>query len=200
MAPDDRRAALIAATIPLLRQHGLLVTTRQIAEAAGVAEGTIFGVFPDKPSLIRAAVHSALNPDPVVREIGVLDPVAGLRTRLTAAAEILQRRFTENFPLVALAGGSAKAYDDPAEVHRLLMESHRRLVAAVAALIEPDAARLRLQPPAAAQLLVTMMLATIRGGFAGGDPLDVAKLVTLLLDGLLVRPADAAMPEDRAAC
>ena len=42
------------ATLPLLRAHGLSITTRQIAEAAGVAEGTIFGVFPDKEALLQA--------------------------------------------------------------------------------------------------------------------------------------------------
>ena len=51
LAPDDRRAALIEATLPLLREHGTAVSTRQIADAAGVAEGTIFRVFPDKNSL-----------------------------------------------------------------------------------------------------------------------------------------------------
>ena len=56
MAPEDRRAALIAATVPLLHEHGLDVSTRKIAEAAGVAEGTIFGVFPDKHSLVVAAL------------------------------------------------------------------------------------------------------------------------------------------------
>jgi AcrR family transcriptional regulator len=35
MAPEDRRAALIAATVPLLHEHGLDVSTRKIAEAAG---------------------------------------------------------------------------------------------------------------------------------------------------------------------
>ena len=44
LAPEERRAALIAATIPLLHEHGLEVSTKQIAHAAGVAEGTIFGV------------------------------------------------------------------------------------------------------------------------------------------------------------
>src|SRR6516164_11766617 len=69
LPPDDRRAALIEATIPLLREHGLLVTTRQIADAAGVAEGTIFGVFNDKASLIRAAVIKTLDPGPAVAVI-----------------------------------------------------------------------------------------------------------------------------------
>ncbi|HBX79727.1 MAG TPA: TetR/AcrR family transcriptional regulator, partial [Propionibacteriaceae bacterium] len=45
LSPDDRRRALIAATRPLLAEFGPDVSTRRIAEAAGVAEGTIFRVF-----------------------------------------------------------------------------------------------------------------------------------------------------------
>jgi AcrR family transcriptional regulator len=47
MAPDDRRRAIVAAVVPLLLEHGDDVSTRQIADAAGIAEGTIFRVFPD---------------------------------------------------------------------------------------------------------------------------------------------------------
>ncbi len=45
---DERRAALIAATEPLLEQFGRDVSTRQIAEAACVAEGTIFAPSPPR--------------------------------------------------------------------------------------------------------------------------------------------------------
>ncbi|HEY1179141.1 MAG TPA: helix-turn-helix domain-containing protein, partial [Phytomonospora sp.] len=52
MSPDERRSELVDVTLRLLRVHGRAVTTRQIAEAAGVAEGTIFRVVDSKDELV----------------------------------------------------------------------------------------------------------------------------------------------------
>ena len=62
LSPDERRAALVDATVPLLLEHGRAVTTRQIAEAAGIAEGTIFRVFATKEELVDAALDAAFDP------------------------------------------------------------------------------------------------------------------------------------------
>src|SRR3954469_1366199 len=62
MSPDDRRKAIVTALVPLLVERGGEVTTREIAQAAGIAEGTIFRVFPDKKSLLLAAAEEAINP------------------------------------------------------------------------------------------------------------------------------------------
>ena len=62
LAPEDRRTAILTALIPLLVEKGGDVTTKEIAKAAGIAEGTIFRVFPDKATLLFAAAEEAINP------------------------------------------------------------------------------------------------------------------------------------------
>ena len=61
LAPDDRRAMLVATTLELVLESGADVSTRQIAEAAGVAEGTIFRVFDTKEELLRGRVGERLR-------------------------------------------------------------------------------------------------------------------------------------------
>ena len=59
LPPEERRAVIVAATLALLVEHGEMVTTRQIADAVGIAEGTIFRAFPDKDASIAAVVDEA---------------------------------------------------------------------------------------------------------------------------------------------
>ena len=56
---------IIDAVIPLLLEHGRAVTSKQIAEAAGIAEGTIFRAFGDKETLVQAAIEKYLDPEPL---------------------------------------------------------------------------------------------------------------------------------------
>jgi AcrR family transcriptional regulator len=189
----------------LLREHGLSVSTRQIAHACGVAEGTIFGVFPDKPSLVEAALISAFDPELVLRAIREIDPADGLRDRLTAVADILGRRFAENGPLIALLrspmgnpGGSGTP--GTGEFFAQLQKSGQRILEAVAEVIEPDRAELRRSPATTAQLMLMMVMASARGAFSNVETLDSGEIVALLLDGLLIRPPNHPTTGESARC
>ena len=62
LPPAERRASLIAATRQLILDHGPEVTTRQVAEAAGGAEGTLFRVLPTRRDQIRANIADHPSP------------------------------------------------------------------------------------------------------------------------------------------
>ena len=79
MSPEERRDELVDATLNLLREHGRAVTTRQIAEAAGVAEGTIFRVVESKEELVELAITRAFEPGALVDRILEIDPDQPLR-------------------------------------------------------------------------------------------------------------------------
>ncbi|MCO7272110.1 TetR/AcrR family transcriptional regulator [Cellulosimicrobium cellulans] len=89
LSREERRDAIAAATIPLLVQHGAAVTTRQIADAAGVAEGTLFRAFADKDEILHAAVVRSLDPAPAVAAIADLPDDDGLRPLVVSIVEFL---------------------------------------------------------------------------------------------------------------
>ena len=95
MSSDDRRRAIVEAITPLLIEHGGGVTTRQMAEAAGIAEGTIFRVFSDKCALIHEAIKVGMDPAPVQHEIESIDHEAPFEEQLRHAVQILMDRLDE---------------------------------------------------------------------------------------------------------
>src|SRR5262249_1612666 len=163
MSPQERREMLVAATLPLVAQHGLKVTTRQIAEAAGVAEGTIFRVFPDKDALVRAAVAKALDPDPVMAELAVVDMGLDLRDRLVVVTGILQRRIVTVFNLMISVG----MHHPPKDIdeHRARAKPQNAdIMAESGRLLDPDRDLLR-RPVADVALILRLLT------FAGSHPL-----------------------------
>lgn len=194
LSPEQRRAALIAATIPLLREHGANVSTRQIAEAAGVAEGTIFGVFKDKVSLLRAAVLAALDPTPLLRDLKAIDPGLPLRARLVAAARLVRAHVADQGSLYFLVRGPLFA-DDRRSLGEL-MAGRYLILNELASLIEPDARLLRRSPAVAARLLLSLV-GSPRGAFGALDEnLTEEEAVSIILDGLLVPPEPDDGPGD----
>jgi AcrR family transcriptional regulator len=104
LSPEERLDKLVDATLNLLREHGRAVTTRQIAEAAGVAEGTIFRVVESKEELVELAISRAFEPGALIERIEEIDPDQPLHVRLVQLSSILQQRFRATFELMKKVG------------------------------------------------------------------------------------------------
>jgi AcrR family transcriptional regulator len=180
----ERRAAIIAATLPLLLAHGPAVTTRQIAAAAGIAEGTIFRVFPDIESLFQATVDAAYDPAQVATELAAISGTASFERRLTEGVRILQNRLTSVWQLMSISGIPKPAALGVARARQI----DRPDVAALVALFEPYRNRIRRSPEAAARLLRGLTLAGTHPALTSEDgPMPPEEIVSMLLDGMRTR-------------
>lgn len=191
MPPDERRAMLIAATLPLVAEHGTKVTTRQIAAAAGVAEGTIFRVFPDKDALVNAAVAHALDPTSAIAELRAVDLGLPLRVRLLQLTSILQRQLILVFN-VMMATCQHAPPPDVAAHRETARPTNALILAEIARLLEPDRDRFRLPVAEVARLLRLLTFSGSHPLISDGNLLTADEIVRLLLDGVQRRPGDHA--------
>ncbi len=150
MPPEQRRAAIIEAVRPLLAEFGESVTTKQIACAAGIAEGTIFRVFADKDELLDATLEATLDQEQFELALRTIDLTLPFETQLLEATELIQRRVVDVWTL--LSHLSAKRHE---QVRRPMTDSP-----ALVDLFAAHRDRIRVEPLVAARRLraLTMSL------------------------------------------
>jgi AcrR family transcriptional regulator len=198
LSPDERRKAIIEAVIPLIVEHGERVTTRLIAEAAGVAEGTIFRVFADKNALLMAAAEETLNPSGARDDLAAA--VAGIEDLDEVVREVTARMFVRAERVMAvlialrkvyLSGGAQRRHEDGTtqrhEGHgppMFIVEAHKALLDRLTDVFEPFRDELSVRPERAALLLRTLVLGSRHPGVDAADRLSVDEVADALLHGI----------------
>jgi len=198
MAPAQRREMLIEATLPLISRHGLKVTSKQIAEAAGVAEGTIFRAFPTKEALIDACLADAFDVGPTCADLDAVDPDLDLEAAVTEAVRLLQDRLRRVIALFHTLRFSPQSPEEVGDFRARQDRDNAALNAALAGVLIPFEDRLSRPAEESATLLRTVTFALTHpmlGDHGTSTPDQIADLV---LHGLLRRPDPARphRPED----
>jgi AcrR family transcriptional regulator len=172
LPPEERRAAIVRATVPLLVEHGEMVTTRQIADAAGIAEGTIFRVFADKDELIRAVLEAVFDPTPLDDAIRAIDPGMAFEPGLRHIVDLVQRRAIEIWRVASSVG---PRFHDVARPGTTLSEP-------LVAWLRTHKAELRIPSTDAARLLRALTISLTHPTLVE-EPMPPKRIVDLFLHG-----------------
>lgn len=186
LSPEARRMAIIDAVTPLLIENGVSVTTRQMAEASGVAEGTIFRVFPDKRALIHQAVEHSLDPEPVRRALSEVYAGAPLDRQVAAAARILLDRYDRVIALMSLLRTLPPDEHDSSHVGPppAIARSSEVIMEVLTELFERHSDELRIPPRRAAATFRALIFAVAHPVMVGEEKLTVPEVIDVLLSGV----------------
>jgi AcrR family transcriptional regulator len=203
LAPDERRRAIVDAVIPLLVQQGSSVTTRQIAEAAGVAEGTLFRVFPDKAALLHAAARAVFDPARGRASLAAIPADLDLEAMVRAAADVLLAGMRQTIAVMIavrgalvedpgrgpdLAGASKPAPGEGPNERTgppaFIREANQAVLEALTVLFERYADQLRLSPVRAAVVLRGLVLGIGHPGMNEDNQLTPDEVASVVVSGV----------------
>jgi len=193
LSADERRDAIIDVVVPLLLEHGSDVSTRQIAEAAGIAEGTIFRVFPDKAALWTATAERTLDPEVELAELHTaLAGITDLRSKIVRTADHLLER-SQRVMAVMMVMRGVWMHDkthSPGRPPRFMIDANRALMAGLTELFEPHRGELSVEPEVAASVLRTLALGSRHPGAHADYLLTPDEVADVMLDGVRRRGKD----------
>jgi AcrR family transcriptional regulator len=185
----------VAAAIPLIAEHGLKVTTKQIAQAAGVAEGTLFRVFTDKTELIQAAISSAFDPEQTLSELGAIDVGLPLHARCLAITTVLQGRLVAVFKIMIamrMAPGQPKYRPKPGSQPGApgapFDPRTEQIFNEVVRLLEPDSDQFTTPVADVANILRLLTFSGSHPFISDGNLLTAEQITSTVLDGVRRRP------------
>jgi AcrR family transcriptional regulator len=189
MAPDERRRAIVDAVVPLLLANGDAVTTREIAEAAGIAEGTIFRVFPDKAALLLATAEETMNPATGRADLAAaLEGVTTLREKVLITTERLNARSERVMAvMIALRGVWMSQPEKSGHRHgppQFILDANKAVLEMLTEVFEEHRDELTVEPGTAALLLRTLVLGSRHPGVSQDELLTPDQIADALLDGV----------------
>jgi len=176
LAPEERREAILDAVLPLLLERGRDVTSRELAEASGVAEGTIFRAFGDKESLLEAGLEKLLDPVPFRTELRRIPLDLPFEEKVACVIEALQLRFREVFRVMTLfqrEGPPPRRETDNQDWLVILRE-----------LFQPDVPRLAVPVDTLAWHLRLVAFGASIEPFNQARPFDADELATVVVHGV----------------
>ncbi len=190
LAPDERRKAILEAVIPLVIERGPNVTTAEMARAAGIAEGTIFRVFPDKPTLLHEALKSSFDPAPTLERLADIERALPLEIQLRKAAAIILDRAERVHALAAVLrsmphGGHA----DHTGTHKAAIEASSMIFWGLTRLFRDEADRLAVEPARAAAAFRGLLYALTTPLCDPKELMTTDEAIDILLNGVLRQDA-----------
>lgn len=102
LPPVERRARIVDAVTELVVERGERVTSKALADAAGVSEGTVFKCFESKDDVVRTVVGAVL--DTAALDAAIVEITQGPGSwieRLEAVIAVLQQRTARVFALLS---------------------------------------------------------------------------------------------------
>lgn len=193
LPPDQRRAAILRAARPLLLEQAGTFTTRQVAEAAGIAEGTLFRIFGTKRELMQAMISDAMDPTDVCEDLDAIDRSLPLDERVTLVLARMQRAINDVSAVFAalfqIPDADANGLGNPPHHHspgaKARSEAQsRQLQQAIARVLAGDADVLACSLDEAAALVSSMAFATAHPHVNHHPDSNPHRLARLLLGGL----------------
>lgn len=206
----QRRASIIAAARSLLISTGITFTTRQVADSAGIAEGTIFRHFTSKDAVVQAVIEDVFDPSGLCSGIDALPRDMDLTQRVERSLELMTSQLGTMTEVVAALHphrlrspddrGRPDAGDDPGRDRRLpgdsgtedphdrshnqILNWYSSVTNALDRLLEPYADQLRVPAAQASALMLSTVTMNLRPIPGPPQPLSPAELTDILLNGI----------------
>lgn len=196
MSADARRAQIVEAAIPVVVEHGLAATTKQMAAAAGVSEGTIFKHFGDKDALLDAMMRYLFTEGSVESTLLDFDPDGlDLEAFLLELSTRAIEKFRRIFRLAAVLGPRMRDHQPSSDDEHRWDRAMNQWQAGLARYPE-----LTIPPAEASAILRVLLFAAASGeptwGLAGMQARDV---VDFFLRGATGARIEGAKPATKNA-